>query len=171
VFYFEPIQRLMFFSGSGTLKDISFENEDFQTSGRDFLYTVLDKNIAENPILGNGPRSDLFAFRSAGLYLAEAHSDYRAVIHNYGFVGLGLLLLSIAFQFFHFYRQKIKQTLIKLYYYAALTSFIPFLTFMYSDNILKYTIYFGTIHFSLMGLVYNQNKNSKNENIGSNSTI
>ncbi len=171
IFYSKPIQRLMFFSGSGTLSDLRFDNENFQTSGRDFLYAVLDKNIAENPILGNGPRSDLFALRAAGLYIAEAHNDYRAVTHNYGYVGLGLLLLSIAFQFFHFYRQKIKQTLIKLYYYAALTSFIPFLTFMYSDNILKYTIYFGTIHFSIMGMVYSYTKNYKNVSVSSHTVV
>jgi len=38
--------------------------------------------------------------------------------------------------------------------YAGATSFLPFVLFMYTDNIILYAAFFGNLQFTILGLVY-----------------
>jgi hypothetical protein len=51
---------------------------------------------------------------------------------------------------------------------ATLSLFFSFLLFMYSDNILKYTIYFPNYFFALIGIIYTI---KKDEDISSNPSL
>lgn len=158
VFYSDAFQKKTFFSGKGDISDaISFEsNDNFDTSGRTALYADVRLGIKKSPILGNGPRSDLKLLNKLNFQISEVHSDYLSVRYNYGLVGLVVLLITFAVQFLHLYfsSKKYKIVIFKIVIYSALTLFIPLLGFMYSDNVLKYAIYFGNFHFALMGISY-----------------
>jgi O-antigen ligase len=120
---------------------------------------MLDEGISQNPYWGLGPRSDLTALRDAGLDITEVHNDYISVRYNYGWVGLALLLFAFIFQIIDLIRLNNKKwsPIVKLFSASALTLFIPFFGFMYTDNILKYTIFFSTIHFIFIGIIHSIN--------------
>jgi hypothetical protein len=156
VFYSPMVQQKMFFSGKGTLSDLAWNNSDFYSGGRTFLYQTLEQGIKEQPVWGMGPRSDMSALQGAGLKIIEVHNDYLSVRYNYGWVGIALLFISFLFQVIDLFRLNNKRwpPMMKVYTSSALTLFIPMFGFMYTDNILKYTIFFGTLHFAMIGIIY-----------------
>jgi len=156
VFTLPDFQHKMFYSGKGSIKDISLENEDFSTTGRKTLYNLLEYGIEQNPVWGNGPRSELGIFIEAGLTIKESHNDYLAIRYEYGWIGLLLLLLGYAMQIISLLIKlwKEKNIFTRVMIQAALTLFIPFFAFMYTDNILKYTFFFGTLHFAIIAFTY-----------------
>ena len=156
IFTTDSMQSKMFHSGYGEIYDISWENPNFNVSGRKTLSSIMYPGLEKNPVWGNGPRADLELFRSQGLRLAEAHNDYLAVRYNYGWVGLILLLGAFGMQVLSLYRirNEHRDTIFKIMIYSALTIFIGWFGFMYTDNILKYGPFFGNFHFALMGMVY-----------------
>ena len=156
IFNLQNFQNKMFFSGHGKISDISLKNEDLSTSGRRTLTALLERGITEKPIWGNGPRSELELFERAGLTIKETHNDYLAVRYSYGWVGLFLLLGAYMFQMISLFARLRKTSNVyqRVMIQAALTLFIPFLLFMYTDNILKYTFFFGTLHFIIISIAY-----------------
>ena len=81
---------------------------------------------------------------------------------NYGYVGLSLFLFGLTGTFISLY--KVSRRYSESYYISfittsVLTLFISFLMFMYSDNILKYTIFFPNYFFALIGIVYSLKRN------------
>lgn len=177
VFYSDAFQKKMFFSGKGELTEIiGFEkNDNFDSSGRTPMHKSIKNEIDKKPILGYGPRADLYYLKHLELQITEVHNDYLSVRYNYGLVGLVILLFTLAGQFIHLYfsSKKNKVVIFRIVIYSALTLFIPLLGFMYSDNVLKYAIYFGNFHFALMGISYailNQRKR-RHANISSHTPI
>lgn len=175
VFNSRSFQEKTFKSGQGKLRELTFdyyENPNINSSGRLSWRKALEPGLKAKPIWGNGPRSDneqlmKISKKSYG----EAHNDYMAVRYNYGYVGLGLLLSGFLLTFISMYRisRKYKQNdFIWLLTTTALTLFISFFMFMYTDNILKYTIYFPNYFFALIGIVYSL---KKNEDISSYSIV
>jgi O-antigen ligase len=167
IFYSPQFQAKMFYSGSGTISDI-FEyetNPDFNTSGRNTWKILMEDGLKEQPLFGNGPRSDLELFKEEGVNIKEAHNDYLAVRYNYGWLGLILLLGGFLFQFIQLFSLKIYfvNAVHRIVFISALTLFIPFFGFMYSDNILKYSHSFGCFHFALIGIAFSLAKQIKNE--------
>ena len=160
VFNSESFQKKTFTSGSGKYSDITinyYENSKIKTTGRTTLRTALEPGLRESPIWGNGPRSDLVVLLLAtGNQLKESHNDYLAVRYNYGFVGLSFFLFGMLYTFFIIYkhRAKQKQTWIWLLESSTLTLYFSFFLFMYSDNILKYTIFFPNPFFAMMGMIF-----------------
>lgn len=156
VFQLQNFQQKMFFSGKGSIQDISFENEDFSTYGRKTLYALLEDGIKKNPVWGNGPRSELPLFVGADLTIKEAHNDYLATRFCYGWIGLILLFLGFFLQIINLLLRLRRESnpFLRTMIQAALTLFIPFFCFMYTDNILKYTFFFGTLHFAIIALTY-----------------
>jgi len=156
IFYSAPFQKKMFHSGEGKLTDVSFQNQDFQTSGRNFLSLVMQEKMAKAPMLGYGPREDLKLFISTNIDIREAHNDYLAVRYNYGWVGLILLLFGFIGTFLALLRLKTRRMGIPflIVYHACLTLFIVWAGFMATDNVLKYSTFFGNFHFAMIGLVF-----------------
>lgn len=159
IFYSPSFQNKTFNTGEGKIKDISinyYQSEKINSSGRTTWYLALESGIARSPVWGNGPRSDNFAFKEYGFKSGEGHNDYLTVRYNYGWVGLCLLLLGLAGQFYWLwtrrrrYRQSIRLFIV---WSAVMTLFFSFLAFMYTDNILKYTIFFPNLFFAMTGIL------------------
>jgi hypothetical protein len=167
VFNSRKFQEKTFYSGSGELTDLRFnyyDNPDFKTSGRLSWIKALKPGLKAAPIWGNGPRADIEPLRKiTKINTGEAHNDYLSVRYNYGYVGLGLLLIAFFTTFLSVYRISKKHSE-NIYIYiistSVLTLFISFCMFMYSDNILKYTIFFPNYFFAMIGILYNL-KNQK----------
>jgi hypothetical protein len=165
VFNTKRFQEETFQKGKGDLSDLSldyYNNSKIKTSGRTTWKKALEPGLKAAPVWGNGPRSDnAYLIKITGLKSGEPHNDYLAVRFNYGYVGLTLLLFGFVTSFISLYRISVrysKNAYIWLLSTSSLTLFISFLMFMYSDNILKYTIYFPNYFFGMMGIVYSLKK-------------
>ena len=165
VFNSQGFQEKTFISGSGTLKDITFnyyDNPNIRITGRISWKKALESGLVDSPVWGNGPRSDYRKLvEVTGLRTGEAHNDYMSVRHNYGYVGLGLLLAGLLLTFISLYRISLiagDGNYLWLITVSVLSLFISFLMFMYTDNILKYTIYFPNYFFALIGIIYSIKK-------------
>lgn len=176
-------QEKTFANGKGSIKDLSvdyYNNENINSSGRKSWQIALAKGLAANPIWGNGPRADAAVLGEViGKETGEAHNDYMSVTYNYGIVGLSLLLFGFIATFVRLFMmlRKMKPPIFQFLIRSQLTLFIPFLLFMFSDNILKYTIWFPNYFFALMGIcfsVYHRKsflEQSANVNFSSHSSL
>lgn len=164
VFNSSGFQKKTFRENKGKLSDLSFdyhENAAINNNGRNSWKNALEDGLKAKPIWGNGPRSDnQQLILVTGLKTGEAHDDYMSVRYNYGYVGLTLLLLGFGVTFISIFQKLGKETSLLNWLIGAstLTLFISFLMFMYSDNILKYTIYFPNYFFALIGIFYSINQ-------------
>lgn len=153
-------QEKTFYEGSGDINEISvnyYDSDNFNSSGRKSWKDALEPGLNAAPILGNGPRTDAAILGSViGKEVGEAHNDYMSVRFNYGFVGLVLLFFGFIGSFLKMLEiSKIKKNKIfQLLVLSNLTLFIGFLLLMYSDNILKYTIWFPNYFFVLIGICF-----------------
>ena len=161
VFSSEEFQEKTFKEGTGELSDISinyYESEGLNTSGRTTFMEFYKPGLRASPIWGNGPRSDIdLISRGLGLdYSVELSNDYITVRYNYGYVGLVLLLFGFCCTFFSLYMKlrDEKDAYKILVYSTSMVLFFSFLLFMYTDNILKYTIFFPNFFFVLIGMSY-----------------
>jgi hypothetical protein len=175
VFNSREFQKKTFYGGTGTLNELTFnyyENPNINSSGRLSLKLALKPGLDAAPIWGNGPRADnKELIMVTGSASGEAHNDYMSVRYNYGNVGLGLLLAGFLFNFISLYRisqRAVENIILWLLTVSTMTLFISFLMFMYSDNILKYTIYFPNYFFAMIGIIYSI---QKNENFSSYTVI
>ncbi|NTU90461.1 MAG: O-antigen ligase family protein [Chlorobiaceae bacterium] len=162
VFNSREFQEKTFFGGQGEISDISLnyyeESPTMNTSGRVNFYKHFERGLKESPLLGNGPRADYHVMQSFSS-LNDAHNDYLSVVYNYGYVGLSLFLFGVVGTFASLYMKVLEYRKSGDNYgflisSVAATLFIPFLLFMYSDNILKYTIFFPDMFFALIGLSF-----------------
>jgi hypothetical protein len=169
VFNSKSFQEKTFFEGQGELNEVSFnyydDNSKFNTNGRSSFYQYFEKGLSESPIFGNGPRADYYVMNSFS-ELKEVHNDYLSIRYDYGYLGLSLLFIGIIgtmVKVYERYRYFKRQKMIVgiMLSSVVLTLFIPLLMFMYSDNILKYTIFFPDIYFTLIGLVFADNSKSE----------
>lgn len=165
VFNSSGFQEKTFYSGYGDIGDIQinyYESKALNTSGRTTWKRALEPGIEASPIWGNGPRADnkvlsVITGRRGG----EAHNDYLSVVYNYGYFGLILLLGAFFATGFRLWRmaRKEKNRLRYLIVTSAATLFIGFMMFMYTDNILKYTIYFPNWFFAMIGIAFARHRN------------
>jgi hypothetical protein len=157
-------QKKTFYEGKGNVSEINldyYDDESINSSGRKSWKIALEPGLEKEPLWGNGPRADASVLGEViGKEVGEAHNDYMSVRYNYGYIGLTLLLSAFGFNFFKLYRMRgnLKEPVFQLLISTSLTLFIPFLLFMYSDNILKYTIWFPNYFFALIGIVFSIHK-------------
>ena len=169
VFNTEGFQKKTFGENGGKMNDLSvnyYENEHFNNNGRNSLRMALEPGLAAAPLYGNGPRADYSKLMIiSNNQLMEAHNDYLSVRYNYGNLGLACLLFGFVATFLLIYRgmRFTEKAIEKLLATSTLTLFIAFWMFMYSDNILKYTIYFPDIFFAMVGMVFSIQKNGLEE--------
>lgn len=160
VFYSAGFQKKTFYSGQGDLSNLSLSNEDFNTSGRTRMWSLAERDMKEHPWTGQGSRADLKMLIKYRYKLKELHNDFIAVRYNSGWIGLGSLIFAFVAQFWLLYRlrHQIDDAYTALIYYAALTVFLAWAGFMYTDNALKYSPFFGNLHFCLIGIVYSRTR-------------
>lgn len=164
VFTSEGFQKKTFFEGSGDLSELSldlYDNEQLNNNGRKAWQLALAPGLEANPLWGNGPRADNEVLKDIiGQGTAEAHNDYLSITYNYGAAGLTLLLFAIISTFILIFKNSYvtNDPLSKIIFGAVLTLFLGYMLFMYSDNILKYTIFFPNYFYALMGISFSIHK-------------
>ncbi|MEI6680038.1 MAG: O-antigen ligase family protein [Mariniphaga sp.] len=169
VFNSEGFQKKTFGENGGKVNDLSvnyYDNDRFNNNGRNTWRLALEPGLAAAPVWGNGPRADYSQLMAiSNNQLMEAHNDYLSVRYNYGYVGLACLLFGFGTTFLLLYGgiRATDKAIVGLLVTSTLTLFIPLLMFMYSDNILKYTIYFPNIFFAMVGIVFSIRKNGLEE--------
>lgn len=165
IFNSKPFQEKTFYGGQGSISDVTvnyYDNPDIRSSGRISWKKALEPGLKAAPVWGNGPRADnVYLTKITKMRGGEAHNDYLSVRFNYGYIGLFLLLFGFAVTFIELYRISMKYYKnfpIRLLSTSTLTLFFAFLMFMYTDNILKYTVYFPNYFFAMIGIVYSMKK-------------
>jgi hypothetical protein len=155
-------QEKTFYKGSGDVSQLTLnyyeDNSQFNTSGRSNFYQYFEKGLRESPILGNGPRSD-YAVLESSTGFKEVHNDYLSIIYNYGYFGLAMLMIGLVLTFISvFRRMSYLRAINDGYGYLVATSvlvlFLGLLMFMYTDNIIKYNIFFMNFFFAMIGIVF-----------------
>jgi hypothetical protein len=169
IFHSRSFQEKTFFKGEGKISDlmnIYNDNSNVNWNGRISLKNSLISGLKESPLLGNGPRADnVYLAQVTGHSVGEAHNDYLSVRFNYGYLGLSLLLAGFISTFISLYslsKRYSTNEYIFLLSTSVLTLFFSFFLFMFSDNILKYTIFFPNYFFALVGIVYSLKKDNYN---------
>ena len=155
VFQTEPIQRKMFYSGSGTLSEIRADNQDFATTGRSNMWAELGDAISKKPWLGHGANaSEPFISDLTG-GLTHPHNDWLRLLFDYGYLGAAAFALTLLAQTLHALRHaKYANGEARILLLSGASSFIPFVLFMFTDNIILYAAFFGNLQFTILGLGY-----------------
>jgi O-antigen ligase len=156
LFFTERVQTKMFYSGSGTPDDMRLSNPDFYTGGRSRLWDLMIEEIKMRPLLGYGPNaSEEFVLSITWGALTHPHNDWLRLLYDYGVLGTSLFVFCICAQVIHLLRRARRAIgHSRILIYAGATSFLPFVLFMYTDNIILYAAFFGNLQFTIFGLVY-----------------
>jgi hypothetical protein len=158
VFNTERFQQKMFYSGSGTLEDLTLENPDLRSTGRFALWEVMREEIAKKPLLGHGANAqEAFIFDLLKIR-GQPHNDWLRLLFDYGWVGVGLygltLLAQVALLVRLHRRCAEDDDGGRMLAGATAASFVVYALIMVTDNIFLYTAYFGNLQFALIGLAY-----------------
>ncbi|HXY62467.1 MAG TPA: O-antigen ligase family protein, partial [Nitrospirota bacterium] len=155
LFHTERMQQKMFYSGSGTFQDVRRDNPDFATSGRNFIWERIEAEIGKQPWLGYGANaSERFVSRLTG-GIAHPHNDWLRLLYDYGYLGtsvFGICLLMQMWDLLKRARDVAGEN--RILFNAGATSFIVFVLFMFTDNIILYVAFFGNLQFTVLGLAY-----------------
>lgn len=156
VFNTERVQNKMFYSGEGTVYDLSLDNPDFRTSGRTFVLEAMQKEIKDSPWFGHGANaSEQFVSDLTNEDLVHPHNDWLRLAFDYGYVGTFIFLGCVVFQALHALRAGYRAAgSARLFLLVGAGAFIPFALFMVTDNIILYAAFFGNLHFTMLGAGY-----------------
>jgi O-antigen ligase len=155
LFQTERIQQKMFYSGSGTIGDVTLENPDFATGGRTRMWENMQHEIDKMPWFGHGANaSEPFVVLLTG-GLAHPHNDWLRLQYDYGYVGTAIFALTVFFQVLHLLKMGRRSSgERRVLFFAGATSFVVFCLFMFTDNIILYAAFFGNLQFTVIGLAY-----------------
>lgn len=156
MFFDERVQQKMFHSGSGSFTDLAFDNPDFKTHGRAYMWEVMTEATKARPWFGYGANAsqDLLERLTGGTIL-HPHNDYLRLRYDYGYIGLLIFLFCNIMQMFHALKiARISEGNTKLLFYTGASAFVPFALLMVTDNIILYAAFFGNLHFTILGMAY-----------------
>ena len=156
VFSTERVQNKMFYSGEGTIFDLTMDNPDLRTSGRLAIKEAMEQQIEYSPWFGYGANaSEQFVAEATGSDLAHPHNDWLRLVFDYGYAGTIAFLICMILQTLHALRAGYRGTgSARLFLLAGAGAFIPFVLFMGTDNIILYAAFFGNLHFMMLGAGY-----------------
>jgi len=155
IFNTERMQQRMFYSGSGEITDLRYDNPNLRTTGRISFYDILWTGFQNSPILGNGFNSYRSTFAKLGMADTLPHNDWLKLMHDIGIVGAGLYLLTMIIQTLHLFRiARFSNGVQQMLAYGAASAFVPYALIMMTDNVILYVQYFGNLHFALIGIIY-----------------
>jgi O-antigen ligase len=156
------MQARMFYSGSGTFSDISFQNRNFATSGRSALWPELVEEIKKRPWLGHGANASEIYVSTTRPGLAHPHNDWLRVLYDYGALGTLLFVVTLLAQVLHALASaRHAPDPARVLFIGAASSFIVLALFMFTDNIILYAAFFGNLQFALLGTAYGSTSRRK----------
>ena len=153
IFYLPTVQNEMFYSGQGTIQDLF--SDDFDTSGRKYMWEVVAQQAEQAPLFGHGTGAceDLVLGLTS---LQYPHNDWLLTRYDYGYLGMIIFALTILASLLHaLYRgAKCKTVEAKILFQTGAFSFVILALMMMSDNIMVYASFFGNFQFMILGLAY-----------------
>lgn len=162
IFYLPQVQSKMFFSGHGDITDISFDNPDFETSGRSYMWRIAYSIAGQSPLFGHGTGgAETLSYKLANL--AYLHNDWLVTYFDYGILGVLVFFALNLLMMIHCYRSA-KKSLNKstnILFLAGAATFIPFMLIMFTDNIMVYASFFGNLQYLIIGLAYGAYRNER----------
>lgn len=153
LFYLPMVQERFFYSGSGTLSQVS--KGDFRDSGRSVIWQTLLDRVPEHPLLGAGVGSSGSYLLSLWSNMSHAHNDYVRVLYDLGGLGLAMFLLLLLWQsadLVRGFRQSGGAT--RCAFTASLLGLFVFLFTAATDNPLVYHLWYMNPLFALIGAAY-----------------
>jgi O-antigen ligase len=161
LFYTERFQKRMFYSEQGSINEVRLDNPNFRTTGRMALWKLMDQEIQEKPWFGHGANAQEDFITFVVGFPGQPHNDWKRLLFDYGYVGTLIFGLCIAMQMFHAWKKgRITNRETRILFYAGASSFLPFVVFMLTDNIILYAAFFGNLQFTILGLAYASLKTS-----------
>lgn len=155
VFHSERIQKKMFYSGEGTIFDVTWDNPDLRTSGRLGIEELMTEAIKDLPWFGHGSNASEELISDIFGGLTHPHNDWLRLTYEYGYVGMLIFLGTLMFQTAHAVRAGYRSVGVeRLFLLAGAGAFIPFAVFMRTDNIILYAAFFGNMHYMILGAGY-----------------
>lgn len=154
-FFLPQVQKKMFFSGQGDLSDVSLDNEGFATSGRSYIWENLLDFANRKPWFGHGTgQGETFTYSITPV--GYPHNDWLLTYTDYGMFGVMIYLICNLWMMWDCWRHghKTKNPTLKLFFFIGASSFIPYMTVMFSDNIMIYASFFGILQYTIIGLAY-----------------
>jgi len=154
-FYSPKVQKKMFFSGHGSVRDLRSDNADVRTSGRKEMWKALEAGAADRPLWGHGGNAESTYLREAGFQTNRVHNDWLRIRFNYGLVGVLVYACTLIAQTLHARRYlAATNPTLRTIAAAGLSCFVPYAVVMYTDNVLIYCQYFTVPMLILVGVVY-----------------
>lgn len=155
IFYSDRVQKKMFYSGEGTLSEARIDNPDFRTSGRKNVWEAMAYEIDKQPWFGHGANSSETFVRMLTGVLTHPHNDWLRLLFDYGYFGVIVFSGCMAVQVVHILRSaRHAADKTSTLLYAGASSFIVFVLFMFTDNIILYAAFFGNMQFTILGFAY-----------------
>jgi len=149
------IQAKMFYSGHGDISDISLGNADFRTTGREFAWEEMRNEIDAKPWFGHGANAQEWFLEELFGTLTQPHNDWLRLEFDYGYIGTGLFGATLLAQALLAWTLGMKSSgPRKMLFLSGASAFVSFVLIMVTDNIILYAVYFGNLHFAIMGLAY-----------------
>ena len=151
-FSLDRFQSKFFFSGQGSISEISLDNPDFATSGRGFLWDIIYQQAIQNPWFGHGTGyGETFTYQISEM--AYPHNDWLLTLVDYGVLGV-VVFAGVNLAMIHQCIRCAKKALLpqtKLFLTAGASMYLPFMIIMYTDNIMVYASFFGLLHYTVIG--------------------
>lgn len=166
LFYTPRVQEKMFMKGEGTLEDIGDE-KNLATSGRRYIAEVLLLEIANKPWWGHGANaSEELIMKLTNGQLTHPHNDWLRFLYDYGIVGTAVFFLTIVAQVRHLLKKaRHSAGEVRTFFFAAASTFLPFILIMFTDNIVLYAAFYGNLQFTIIGLAYAAKKRERLEKV------
>lgn len=155
LFYTERVQNKMFWSGQGDITDVRKDNPDFRTTGRTTILDAMEAEIERSPWYGNGANASERFVSELTDGMTHPHNDWLRLIFDYGYFGAGVFGACVLLQVIDIFRRMrgLQERALTLSY-ACASSFLIYVGFMFTDNIILYAAFFGNLQFTLLGLIY-----------------
>lgn len=161
LFYSPRLQKKSFRSGEGEMSDIL--SKDFSDNARYYMWKKFDEQIKKKLWFGYGAGAgETFVRQITNDQSGYPHNDWRLTLYDYGIFGAGIYVLCILLAIGDAYkRSKLSSDESRLVFLAGASAFIPFMLFMYTDNIMVYDSFFGNLQFTILGIAYGSYSQAK----------
>lgn len=163
VFYSPRIQKKMFYSGKGSLSDITAANNNFATSGRTYILARLSAEARERLWTGRGTGCTETVVYRITKTVAYPHNDWLLTLYDYGILGVTILIFCMLLTVVNALRQrrKTREPDCQILLLTGAAGFFPFCLMMLTDNVMVYASFYGNLHFALLGLGYASSQKQK----------
>ncbi|MGM7776150.1 O-antigen ligase family protein [Arthrobacter sp. KNU-44] len=108
----------------------------FNTSGRSALWETVLNSAMESPIFGKGAGSATDLVTAVYGSIAHPHNDYLRLLHDYGFVGLGLFCLGYLILIIRTFKRAVRSS--EPMHWSAALGLAGVAVAMITDNVVIY---------------------------------